>query len=175
MISFGNKEYPNSIYVGEGRIEDDGVTGEVILKTGQSVNGMVRKVSGITDSEMNILFDALKQEQEFFAFWSKFNGALDNDNAELLAQYLNYPFEDFYGKSYPNKESPYTYDAKDRNDFIKNYSKMFKDHVKYSLKKDIPHKQYNEETYYMFVEDFRPLRFDKIRGSWKLTCFPYLE
>ncbi|HEY5536712.1 MAG TPA: hypothetical protein VIL99_17490 [Ignavibacteria bacterium] len=174
LISFGNAEYPDLIYIGEGTIEDDGEYGEIIIKPGHTANGMVKKVSGITNVEMDKLNNAIKQEQEFMSFWKIFIEAINTDNVELITEYVNFPFEDRYGRVSPNKTFPRTYDAKNKNEFIKNYSYMFRNDVKNFLKAEFPQKLYNEEVYSLDVTDFRILNFEKINEKWKFTHFGYL-
>jgi hypothetical protein len=74
---------------------------EVITKIGEVAEGLMKKTSGITNSEMARVYEARREKQQFLAFWDKFIEALNTNNAELFAEYVHFPFEDVYGRFYP--------------------------------------------------------------------------
>jgi len=102
LVSF-NKigDYFNTMYIGEGRIEDDGIYGKVVFKKSdnieKSAEGMIQKVSEISENDIAIINNAIIKENEFEEFWSKFNEALRNNDVVQLCNYVNFPFNDRYG------------------------------------------------------------------------------
>lgn len=171
----------SKIYIGKGFIEDDGVFGQVRIENPNSeieyAEGMIEKVSELSENDLYFINKAIEEEKSFYSFWRKFNDALGNDDVDLICEYVKFPFTDHMGNFYPELYTPLN--AKNKSEFKKIYNKIFTSEIKDYFNKNVPIKSpylfYTGQ--YIIIPDvspyFRDFIFEKYGDEWKLIDFPY--
>ncbi|MFZ1322138.1 MAG: hypothetical protein WAT71_11340 [Ignavibacteria bacterium] len=171
VISFNQMgDYSITIFIGEGRIEDDGIWGNVHYKTINNIEktaeGMIQKISDITDIDIATINDAILNGNKFKEFWSQFIQALSIDDVNQIAEYVNYPFIDNYSTVYKKNNLG----AKNNSEFENNYNKIFTSDIKKSLLTVTTGNFHNTDIYILEINNPTiGFIFEKQNGNWKLT------
>ena len=102
LISFGQM---GTIFIGEAIIEEEEEDfGTVIYNTSDNeekrADGMIQKISDITEINIATINNAILNENKLKEFWSQFIQALSIDDINQIAEYVSYPFEDKFSVVY---------------------------------------------------------------------------